>query len=334
MGRSTPSYQERVAEITPNSELAYAGLNTFFKSEYRALDDLTDLDAAVIGAPYDGAVSNRPGARFGPTAIRKASAWWSYLSGYKGGLTNMRTGNQVDFSDLDIADCGDIPVFPMDEGRTAESIEAHVAAIADQTFPVVLGGDHFCTAPSFIGFAEGADYDTVGLVQIDAHSDTSTNSPIFGEQFHGSSTALIANSEYSGYEHVSQVGIRGYEAPGFNEFAEEKGLSLYTMRDVNENGISDVVSRAIEDAASDADAVYVTFDIDSVDPSVAPGTGTPEPGGLSAYQALTSIEMIGSHDSVQAADMMEVSPPYDSNTVTEQLAAYLLVTLLERRFLE
>lgn len=328
------NHVDRASALDPGAELAYAGVNTFFKSDLRDLDDLGDLDAAVLGVPYDGAVSNRPGCRYGPTAVRRASAWWAYLSAYKGGLTNMRTGSQIDFGDLSVADVGDIPVLPMDRERTAESIHAHVAAIAEQTFPVVLGGDHYCTAPSFRGFAEGTGHDTVGLVQIDAHTDTSTNSAVFGEKFHGSSTAQIADSPYSDYEHVSQVGIRGYEAPGFFEFAEETGLSLYTMRDVEERGIRDVVTAAIEDAAADTDAVYVTFDIDAVDPSVAPGTGTPEPGGLSAHEALSTVEILGQHDTVGAADLMEVAPTYDDSEGTQRLAAYLLVTLLERQFLE
>ncbi len=316
------------------AEMPYAGIDTFLKADQRNIDDLADVDAGVIGVPYDGAVSNRPGTRYGPQAIRRASSWWAYLSGYKGGLTNMRTESQVDFSALSVVDCGDVPVFPTDRERTAESIEAYVGAIAEQAFPAVLGGDHYCTAPSFRGFASGAGHDTVGFVQIDAHSDTSTGSPIFGDKFHGSSTALVANSAYSDYEHVSQVGIRGYESPDFFEFAEDNGLNLYTMRDVANRGIAPVVEDAISSAAADTDAVYVTFDIDAIDPSVAPGTGTPEPGGLSADQALTVMEILGQHDAVGAADLMEVAPAFDDSEGTQRLAAYLLVTLLERQFAE
>lgn len=327
-------FTQRVSADQRRAELPYAGIDTFLKSSQRDIGELSDVDAAVIGVPYDGAVSNRPGARYGPKAIRQASSWWAYLSGYKGGLTNMRTGSQVDFSSLSVVDCGDVPVFPTDRNKTSESIETYIGAIAEQTFPVMLGGDHYCTAPSFRGFAAGAGHDTVGLVQIDAHSDTSTGSPIFGDKFHGSSTALIADSAYSDYEHVSQVGIRGYESPDFFEFAEDSGLNLYTMRDVANRGIKKVIQDAISAAAADTDAVYVTFDIDAVDPSVAPGTGTPEPGGLSADQALTVMETLGRHEKVGAADLMEVAPPFDNSEGTQRLAAYLLVTLLERQFAE
>ena len=317
-----------------NVELAYAGIKTFLKGEQREVDDVADVDAAVLGAPYDGAVSNRPGARYGPEAIRRASGWWAYLSDYKGGLTNMETEAVVNFDDLSVADCGDVPIFPMDHETTGESITAHVAAVASQTFPVLLGGDHYCTFPSFRGFAEGAGHDSVGFVQIDAHTDTVSESPVFGTDFHGSSTALIADSPYADYDSVSQVGIRGYESPDFFEFADESGLNLFTMREIEERGIGPVVEDAIAAAAEDTDAVYVTFDIDAVDPSVAPGTGTPVPGGLSAQQALRVMEVLGAHDAVGAADLMEVAPRYDSTEGTERLAAYLLVTLLERAFAE
>ena len=323
-------------ESNPGSavELPYAGFDTFLKREIADVEEVAGADAAVLGAPYDGAVSNRPGTRYGPRALRRASGWLAYLSGYKGGLTNVRTGREVDFGALDLVDCGDVPVFPMDRETTAESISAHVATVADQgVMPVLLGGDHYCTFPSFRGFAEGSDHDTVGLVQIDAHTDTVAESAVLGEHFHGSSTHHIAESPYTDYEHVAQVGIRGYESAEYFEFAEDSGIDLYTMRDVEDRGIVSVVSDAVESAAEDTDAVYVTFDIDGVDPSVAPGTGTPVPGGLTARQALLTMSVLGSHDAVGAVDMMEVAPRYDSTEGTERLAAYLLVKLLERKFM-
>ena len=202
--------------------------------------------------------------------------------------------------------------------------------IADRAFPVLLGGDHYSTFPAFHGFAEGSDHDMIGLVWIDAHTDTVAESALFGEHFHGSSTNLIAESSCTDFEHVSQVAIRGYESPDFFEFADESGLSLFASHDVRERGIREVVPAAIDDAAADTDAVYVTFDIDAVDPGVAAGTGTPVPGGLAAKEAVATMEVLGGHDAVGAADLMEVAPRYDTTEGTSQLAAYLLVTLLER----
>ena len=313
-------------------ELAYAGIDTFLDGEYRDIDSVSDVEAAVFGVPYDGAVSNRPGARYGPSVIREASGWYAYLSAYKGALTNMRTGDQIDFDDFSVADVGDVPLFPMDHETTAESITAHAATVASQTFPVMLGGDHYCTFPSFRGFVEGTGHDSVGFVQIDAHTDTVAESPVFGTDFHGSSTARIADLPAVDYDSVSQVGIRGYESPEFFAFAEETGLNLYTMVDIEERGIGPVVADAIEAAAEDTEAVYVTFDIDSVDPGTAPGTGTPAPGGLTSKQALDAMAVLGRHDAVGAVDMMEVAPRYDPTESTERLAAYLLVRFLEQKF--
>jgi agmatinase len=316
-------------------ELPYAGLKTFLKSDPADVADTADADAAVLGVPYDGAVSNRPGARYGPGALREASGWWAYLSGYKGGLTNMRTGQQVDYSAFSLVDCGDVPVFPMDWATTAESIAAHVATVAERgVMPVTLGGDHSCTFPAVRGFAEGAGHDTVGVVQLDAHTDTTAESPVLGEDFHGTPVHHLVEEGYTDYEHVAQVGIRGHEAPEFFAFADDTGLNLYTMSDVTARGIDDVVREAVARAADGTDAVYVTVDIDAVDPSVAPGTGTPEWGGLSADQALRAVELLGSHGTVGAIDLMEVAPTHDPTDNTRHLGAYLLVTLLERLYAE
>jgi len=335
MSDRTPADRFRERTTGADVELAYAGLDTFLKADASDVNGVGSADAAVLGVPYDGAVSNRPGARYGPSAVRDASAWWAYLSGYKGGLTNMRTGEQVDYSQLSVLDCGDVPVFPMDYETTAESIRTHVSTVAEQgTMPVMLGRDHYCTFPAVTGFVEGADLDSVGLVQIDAHTDTSSESAVFGSHFHGSPTHHIVDSGLAEYDNVSQVGIRGYESPAFFEFAEEEGLNLYTMNAVKERGVEAVVREAVERAAEGTDAVYVTFDIDAVDPAVAPGTGTPEAGGLSSDQALTVMETLGEYDAVNAVDLMEVAPDYDPAEGTQRLGAYLLVTLLERLFAE
>ncbi|MFP9060665.1 agmatinase family protein [Natrialbaceae archaeon A-chndr2] len=329
---ATNAAQFRAQTAGSSLELPYAGLNTFLKGEYRPVDALEEADVGVLGVPYDHKVSNRPGARYGPEAIREASSWWGYLSSFKGGLTNMYTGEVADYDKLTTVDCGDIPVFPADEATTREAIEAHLATVSDQAFPLLLGGDHSCTYPAFCGFAHGAEHDTVGLVQIDAHTDTTGESDLFDSHYHGACTRHIAESTYSDYEHISQVGIRGYERPGFMEFVEETGLNLFTMADVHERGIGPVVRDAVEAAAEDTDAVYVTFDIDSIDPSVAPGTGTPCPDGLTAAQALETMQILGEYDAVGGADLMEVAPSFDPTGRTAQFGAFLLVTLLERRF--
>jgi agmatinase len=313
-------------------ELAYAGTGTFLKSDSRPVDDAGGADVAVLGVPYDGAVSNRPGARYGPRAVREASGWWAYLAGYKGGLTNVDTRERVDHDAFSVVDCGDVPVFPMDRETTADSVTAHVATAAESSFPVVIGGDHYCTYPAVRGFAEARGHDRVGLVQLDADTDTVEESALFGEHFHGSSTHRVGTAPWGDFENVSQVGIRGYEGPDFLEFVDDTGLNLFTMVDVAERGVRPVVREALERAADGADAVYVTLDVDSIDPMAAPGTGTPEPGGFTPRQALEAARVLGDDPAVAACDLMEVSPPYDPTGATARLGANLLVALLERRF--
>ena len=337
----TPAEQFREDTEGAEVRLAYEGLDTFLKADPGSVEDVEDYDAAVVGVPYDGAVSNRPGARYGPRAVRRASHWWGYAA-YE--ATNIRTGQQVDYSQLDLVDCGDVPVFPMDgdgtgdgreDNRTAKSIAVHVATISQQdTFPVVIGGDHSCTYDSIRGFADGRDIDSLGLVQVDTHADTWDVSEKFGPYHHGAIINHIAGSDFGAFENVSQLGIRGYAPAGYEEFAREKGINLTPLGDARERGIESATEQAVEAAADGTDAVYVTFDIDVLDPSVAPGTGTPEPGGMRAEEALTVMETLGTFDAIDAVDLVEVAPVYDRTGTTSQLGARLLTAFLERRLME
>lgn len=178
------------------------------------------------------------------------------------------------------------------------------------TMPVVLGGNHYCTLPAFRGYAEGVGHDAVGRVQIDAHTDTASDSAVYSEHFHGSSTHHVATSAFRDYGHISQASIRGCELPGTFEFTAHVGLDVYTSRDVADRGAAAVVTDAVEAATEGTDAVYVTFDIDTVDPSVAPGTEMPELAGLDGYEALIVMETLGAHEAVGAVDLVEVAPPY------------------------
>lgn len=332
--RPSPAERFRADHEGTAVELPYAGIPTFLKREHRDVVDLAGdeaVDVAVLGVPFDGGVSRRPGARYGPAAIRRASAWPAYLAGYKGGLTNMWTGETVDLASIGLVDCGDAPTFPTDVELTAEGVRTHVATMAADAFPVVLGGDHACTPPAVQGVIEARGLERVGLVQLDAHTDTAGESDLFGPRFHGSSAAMVADLPAGDYARIAQVGIRGYEAPDFTGFAERVGLSVATMRDVEREGIRPTVAAALESAATDADGVYVTIDVDALDPGVAPGTGTPEPGGLSAAQAMAAVEVLGGHPAVVGVDLVEVAPPYDPAGITADLASALLVALLERR---
>lgn len=314
-------------------ELSFAGVQTFLKADQAAIDGLEDaVDVGVLGVPFDGAVSRQPGARFGPAAIRKASAWYAYLGGYKGGVLNVETDETVDYGDLEIRDCGDVPTVPTSIERTRPQIEAAVETVANEAFPLVLGGDHYVTYPSFLGFARSVD-DPVGVVQIDAHSDTVASSTLYGEHFHGSPMARIDDTEYGQYETHAMVGIRGYEGPEFGPLVEDRGIHVSYAPDVRDRGIEACVREAIEHATDGADHVYLTVDIDGVDPAYAPGTGTPEPGGLTSAELLTAMDILGECEAIGAMDLMEVAPKLDPTESTQRLAANAIVRFLEARFL-
>lgn len=316
---------------TPGVELPYAGIDTFLKAPHTSISAATDAEVAVFGVPYDGGVSRRPGARFGPRAIRTASSWAGHLFSYPDGVTNTRTGDRLNLHEVDLLDCGDAPVFPSDPVETGESISTHAAALsAADVFPIMIGGDHSCTFPSFVGFAEGANHETVGYLQIDAHADVVPETPVFGDRFHGSTTHNIVQSEFCSAQNVSQVGLSGYDDVNFFETATEAGRAVFTLREVHKKGVEAVIEQALE--AIPANIIYVSFDIDAVASAVAPGTGTPEPGGLTAHQAIRVAELVGQHDAVGAFDLMEVAPPHDPTGRTSQLASKLLTTFIEQKF--
>jgi agmatinase len=314
-------------------ELSFAGVSTFLKAEGCPPDDLDeDVDVGVLGVPFDGAVSRQPGARFGPRALREASGWYAYLGGYKGGVHNVETGTTVSYDDLEIRDCGDVPTVPTSIERTRPQVIAAVEAVAERAFPVVLGGDHYVTYPSFVGYARAVG-ERVGLIHIDAHSDTVESSALYGEHFHGSPMARIDDSEYGGYENHAMVGIRGYEGPEFPDLVEERGIHVDYAPDVRERGIEACIEDAIDHATDGVDNVYLTVDIDGVDPAYAPGTGTPEPGGLTSDDLLRAMDLLGACDAVGAMDLMEVAPRLDPTESTQRLGANAVVRFLESKFL-
>lgn len=314
-------------------ELSYAGIGSFLKAPVCEPDDLAtdgDVDVAALGVPFDGGVSKDPGARFGPSSIRDASAWYATLTD-RDEYLNTATSRKVTLGDVVFRDVGDVPVFPTDIERTHDAIEGAVQTIAMETFPVVLGGDHSLTYPSAVGFAKARD-ERIGLVHIDAHTDIIESSERFGDRFHGSPMARLAETEYGGYENHAIIGLRKYARPSFENRIEDDGLSVATIRDVRENGIETCVKWAIEHASDGVDTVYLTVDIDSVDPGFAPGTGTPEPGGLTSDELLRAMTQLGTHDAIGAMDLVEVAPKLDPTNVTQKLAANAIVRFLETRF--
>jgi agmatinase len=275
----------------------YAGLLTFAGSPYtQDPAELDGFDVAIVGAPMDDLVSDRPGARFAPRAIRAASC-----------PPGPHLEVKVDaFSALRVVDFGDAPVIPADPALSHDAIRATVAAVLGAgALPVVLGGDHSITKPAVEAVAEARG--PVGMIHFDTHTDTGAE--VFGvERSHGTfMKELLDGGEVVGARYA-QIGLRGYW-PGETEFGwqAERGVTSLFAHDVRDLGIREVVARAV--AAVGEGPVYLTVDVDVLDPAYLPGgTGTPEPGGLTASELLLGVRLVATELDLVGLDVVEVIP--------------------------
>jgi len=279
-----------------------------------AAESAAGLDVALLGIPYDGGVSYRPGARFGPRAVREQSSlirpWHPVLKVHP-------------FQRLRMADCGDVDVIPTSIERTFERIQQAIdAVIVAGAMPLAVGGDHSVTLPILRSLARR--HGRLGLVHFDAHPDTWDE--YFGSKFfHGSPFRRALEEGLVDPHRMIQVGIRG-PLYGPEDFAlhDEHGIEVIRIETVKEHGTAWVAGRL---GRLRGGPVYCSFDIDAVDPAFAPATGTPEVGGLTSYEALTLVRALAGLGLV-GADVVEVSPPYDGpGQVTALLAANLLFEL-------
>jgi agmatinase len=258
-------------------------------------EQLAGADVAIVGAPTDDLVSDRPGTRFAPRAIRAASC-----------PPGPHLEAKVDaFADLRIVDYGDAPVVPADPVRSHAAIESLVGEVVDAgVLPIVLGGDHSITEPCITAIARRRG--PVGLIHFDTHTDTGRE--VFGvERSHGTPMfRLVAAGTVAGTRYA-QIGLRGYW-PGPAELAwqAERGIASFFMYDVRDRGIRDVVEQALAHVGEGP--AYVTVDVDVLDPAFAPGTGTPEPGGMTSAELLWAVREVASRLDVVGADVVEVLP--------------------------
>ena len=273
------------------------------------------LDVALYGIPFDGGCSYRPGARFGPRHIREHSSllrpWNSSLRVHP-------------FERLRVADCGDVDIVPISIEGTFAAIERTLTpAVQGGAAPLIAGGDHTITLAVLRVLAKR--HGRLGLVHFDAHPDTWDR--YFGlPYYHGSTFRRAVEEGLIDGTRSIQVGIRGpLYGPEDFDFQAAHGFEVIRIEDVKERGVAWVAGRLARLAGG---PVYCSFDIDAVDPAYAPATGTPEVGGLSAYEALSLVRSLQPID-LRGADVVEVSPPYDGpGAITGLLAANILFELL------
>jgi len=300
---------------------------TFLGVDAIDLDDPTtyaDADVVIIGAPFDGGTSYRAGARFGPKAMREAC--YLEFDGSRPSLAMAVDG----LKDIRVVDAGDVEMFSGDAAKSCADLEAVIEMIARTgAIPLVLGGDHTITWPDVTGVARGTDHwGRVGVIHFDAHADTGdiTFGSLVG---HGHPMRQLIESGAVRGDRFIQIGLRGYwPPPEVLEWMAEQNMRSYEMSEIVKRGFDECLTEACKLAMTDCDSIFLSIDIDVVDPGSAPGTGTPEPGGLSSRQLLDAVRRIAYELPISGIDVVEVAPPYDHADITALLGNRVVLEAL------
>jgi guanidinopropionase len=297
----------------PQAHPRYTGIASFFRTP--TTQSLQDVDIGLIGVPFDGGVTNRSGTRHGPRAVREQSTLLRRINGATG---------IAPFSALRIRDLGDCWLEQPYELRMAlEEIERfYLQVIHAGVVPLSVGGDHSISLPILRAVAEKGP---VGMIHIDAHCDTGDD--YMGSRFHhGAPFRRAVDENLLDPRRVIQIGIRGTtNDPDLWGFSQRSGMRVLPMDEFHDRGWQFAAQEALRVAGDGP--TYLTFDIDSLDPSQAPGTGTPEAGGITVLEALRLLRALRGVDFV-GGDLVEVSPPFDVGTLTSFNGASVLFEIL------
>ncbi len=295
----------------------FAGVPTFMRLPLVPVghDRFASVDIGIVGLPWDGGTSNRPGARHGPRQLRDAST----MIRAEHPVTGLRP-----YEVANVADLGDVGPNPVDLHDTLERIEAYYLGLkAAGVRPLSAGGDHLCTLPVLRGLAKDAP---LGLVHFDSHTDLFP--AYFGGRAltHGNPFRVAVEEGLLDPKRCVQIGIRGtaYDSAD-RDFARANGIRIVTIEELFARGIPDVMAEAREILGRGA--TYCSYDIDFIDPAFAPGTGTPEVGGPNSFQALQVVRELSGLNIV-AADLVEVSPPFDPSGGTAWMGVSVMFELL------
>jgi agmatinase len=279
--------------------------------------------AVVIGAPFDGGTSYRAGCRFGPQAIR----FTDYLP-HDGSRPSLALG--VDpLLELGVVDVGDVDMPSGETELSCSRLESVVETVARSgAVPVVLGGDHTIAWPDATGCARHVGWGRVSMIHFDAHADTAADQGglLYG---HGTPMRRLIESGAVRGDRFLQVGLRGYwPEPETLDWMAEQGMRSYEMTEVVTRGLDACLDEAFGIALDDCDAVFLSVDVDVVDPGSAPATGTPEPGGLSARELLDAVRRVAMELPLCGVDVVELAPPYDHAEITAFLSNRIVLEVL------
>ena len=305
---------------TGRLDLPFVGICSFGKYPIQLDWDKIDCDVAILGAPFDGGTQYRPGARFGPRAIREASTLFAF--GHAGAYDH--EDDVTYLAGVKIADIGDADIVHTNTELSHGNIELGVRKILTAgALPVVLGGDHSINIPCIRAFA---DQQPVHLVQIDAHLD-------FVDERHGvrngHGNPMRRAAEQSHVTGLTQLGIRNVSSTARDGYEAARGFGsdILSVRQVRALGTAQVLARIPRGAR-----YYLSIDIDAFDPSIAPGTGTPSHGGFTYYEVLELVAGLAAQGAIAGIDLVETAPDYDPAGITAILAAQLLLNLIGRIF--
>ena len=315
---SAESIRDRSIPLFNRSRSRYYNAGTFLATRY--LEDMRTLggqDVAFVGAPLDCGTTFRSGTRWGPQAMRSISA---LSSGY-----NFEMGVDL-IESLDMVDVGDVNVIPANIEKSFDQIDKAIAYIHERSvFPVVLGGDHSIGYPDIRGLAPYVD-GNIGIIHFDRHTDMAEFN--VDERMHGTPFFHATNIPNAPPANLVQIGIGGWLGNRDSvKNARERGATSITITDIERFGLERIAEMALEIAWKDASAVFLSFDIDSIDPAFAPGTGTPEAGGLTPREAFRLLHIV-TREGLAGLEVVEVSPPYDVGDVTSLLGVRVINDVL------
>ncbi len=279
--------------------------------------------AVIVGAPFDGGTSYRSGCRFGPQAMRITD----YLP-HNGSRPSLALG--VDpLKELGVVDIGDVEMPSGDTELSLTRLEAQIAQLAAANIiPIILGGDHSIALPDVTGIAHHVGFGRVSVIHFDAHADTADMQ--FGSLYgHGTPMRRLIESGACRGDRFLQIGLRGYWPEDETlQWMADQGMRSFEMSEIVARGLDAVLDEAFDIATDDCDAVFLSVDVDVVDPGSAPGTGTPEPGGLTSRQLLDAVRRIAMELPLAGMDVVEVAPPYDHAEITAFLGNRVVLEAL------
>jgi arginase family enzyme len=313
--------------------------HTFFNAPLTTIEDLRPGQVAIAGAPHDSTHSTRFGTRYGPRGIREGSLAVVERLNSPDGVLDLATGQRRRYVGNNVlADVGDLNVYPTDLMGTTEGIRQGVAAICRQgAFPVTLGGDHYISYPSFMGYADAIQETTrsvrVGYIHIDGHLDFNDQNPIWGRYNHGTNARRISEHEIVPLENMVWVGIQGWVTYAEWHRIKRMGGTVFTHEDVRSQGIVEVARRAGEIASRGCDWVYLSLDIDVLDAGFSPGTGGVVIGGMRPIDVVKAMHELSAFP-IGAMDLTEVSPNLDASGRTVRLAAEAVAHLVGPRLFD